>query len=271
LLENFKVLGDRVLGGTQDGNPKVLKFFGSIEAAEKAMERQTELKDCIGKSPGMQLCKGCGARNALCAVLYDKVQSQRHIEHSHLKDLTEKVAAIYAKGFVHGDLRPQNILPCADGTVTLIDLEWAGRHGAAEFPLNLNIKAFGEKARRTANPQEKIDPKFDWLCLADIFLRVGCDYAALAALRMDKKEVVAALDAHRRLPQSIDFSEALGYLESPPKFLNLSALDQRVSNYYKAVGRGHQEPSSSEEPMSTGGGQARAGARKRARESFGDE
>ena len=40
--------------------------------------------------------------------------------------------------FVHGDLRPNNLLVCSDGTVKLIDFDWAGQDGSARYPVELN-------------------------------------------------------------------------------------------------------------------------------------
>jgi serine/threonine protein kinase len=42
------------------------------------------------------------------------------------------------KKFVHGDLRSDNLLVCSGGKVKLIDFDWAGREGTAQYPVQLN-------------------------------------------------------------------------------------------------------------------------------------
>ena len=40
--------------------------------------------------------------------------------------------------FVHGDLRPQNILPLADNSIRVVDFDWAGTSGVVKYPEDMN-------------------------------------------------------------------------------------------------------------------------------------
>lgn len=54
-----------------------------------------------------------------------------------LPDLKAAVRLLHEAGFVHGDLRSNNIL-VVSGTVRIIDFEWAGVAGACAYPLFMN-------------------------------------------------------------------------------------------------------------------------------------
>ena len=67
---------------------------------------------------------------------------------SRIKDISARLEEIVSKlhdlGFVHGDIRPLNVLietakdaPYND-LVALIDFDWAGRAGVVRYPLSLN-------------------------------------------------------------------------------------------------------------------------------------
>ena len=45
---------------------------------------------------------------------------------------------LHSNGFVHGDLRPPNILTLEDGTVRILDFDWAGHAGVVKYPDDLN-------------------------------------------------------------------------------------------------------------------------------------
>jgi hypothetical protein len=57
---------------------------------------------------------------------------------TRLKNILE---ALKRDDFVHGDLRCNNLLVCSDGTVKLIDFDWAGKVGSARYPVELNPEA----------------------------------------------------------------------------------------------------------------------------------
>ena len=51
-----------------------------------------------------------------------------------LKDAVDK---IHAQGYVHGDLRAQNIL-VVDDSIRILDFDWAGKEGEVRYPQELN-------------------------------------------------------------------------------------------------------------------------------------
>ena len=51
-----------------------------------------------------------------------------------LKDTVDK---IHAQGYVHGDLRAQNIL-VVDDSIRILDFDWAGKEGEVRYPQELN-------------------------------------------------------------------------------------------------------------------------------------
>ena len=52
--------------------------------------------------------------------------------------LTQVVKDMHSANFVHGDLRPQNILISTNNTVAILDFDWAGRVGVAKYPVDIN-------------------------------------------------------------------------------------------------------------------------------------
>lgn len=42
--------------------------------------------------------------------------------------------------FVHGDLRPQNIIHCGSGTFKVVDFDWAGAEQQSKYPLDINMR-----------------------------------------------------------------------------------------------------------------------------------
>ncbi|KAE9408297.1 hypothetical protein BT96DRAFT_1013747 [Gymnopus androsaceus JB14] len=52
--------------------------------------------------------------------------------------LRERLTEFHATGFVHGDLRPHNILVSSDGDVKAIDWDWGGLESLVKYPRDLN-------------------------------------------------------------------------------------------------------------------------------------
>jgi len=52
--------------------------------------------------------------------------------------LREGLLKLHKAGFVHGDIRPPNILVGADRQPRMIDFDWSGKVGAARYPVGLN-------------------------------------------------------------------------------------------------------------------------------------
>ena len=52
--------------------------------------------------------------------------------------LKRAVSLMHTNGYVHGDVRPQNVL-VSDNTVRIVDFDWAGKHPNARYPPELNM------------------------------------------------------------------------------------------------------------------------------------
>lgn len=59
---------------------------------------------------------------------------------SHVKEQLLRALQVLKRGnFVHGDLRPNNLLLSSTYDVRIIDFDWAGEEGIASYPLSLNV------------------------------------------------------------------------------------------------------------------------------------
>lgn len=61
---------------------------------------------------------------------------------SNLVDQVKRIVeSLHSAGYVYGDLRPANIMVTSQGkTVLLIDLDWAGTHGEAKYPIAVSSR-----------------------------------------------------------------------------------------------------------------------------------
>ena len=49
------------------------------------------------------------------------------------------VKLMHEAGYVHGDLRPQNILVVKEDTVRIIDFDWADKEHTVKYPAELSM------------------------------------------------------------------------------------------------------------------------------------
>lgn len=63
------------------------------------------------------------------------------VDHGKKIQLQNILKKLKEENFVHGDLRRSNLLVCRDGTVKLIDFDWAGQSAIARYPVELNPEA----------------------------------------------------------------------------------------------------------------------------------
>ena len=81
--------------------------------------------------------------------------------------------------------------------------------------------------------QGNVRNDFDWLCLADIFVKVGCPGAVIAATAAEYGGIVAELEIHRNVVNKPRFRMELCEEITHPRFLDFSNLDERVKLFYK--------------------------------------
>ena len=73
-------------------------------------------------------------------IVMDKINGVDSMDGRHIVALRKVLDTLRDNNFVHGDLRRQNIIFLEDGTVRIIDFDWAGRSGQATYPTFLNPK-----------------------------------------------------------------------------------------------------------------------------------
>ena len=175
------VLGCRVLQGiSSNRNRKVLKFYATVAAAEKALAKQNAISKILDYDVTAELKDGCDP-DGFCAIIEDYHFPTSNITIDHFLDLVRQIQALQNSYYAHGDLRLPNIVFCKDGRAILIDFEWSGEIGKTAFPAGARSDAFGRRAERHVAAGHPIGPLFDWLCLADILEALGCRRAAEAA------------------------------------------------------------------------------------------
>ena len=77
------------------------------------------------------------------AVVMEKIEGSRlelTVDEPVKKSLEEAVKTMHEEGYVHGDLRRQNIL-VVDNTVRILDFDWAGKYPMARYPKELNMSS----------------------------------------------------------------------------------------------------------------------------------
>lgn len=78
------------------------------------------------------------------AIVMEKVLgvalSSRALDDTASSSLKEAVETLHDAGFVHGDLRPQNIMWMTESSkVCILDFDWAGKAGEAFYPCDINM------------------------------------------------------------------------------------------------------------------------------------
>ena len=76
------------------------------------------------------------------AVVMEKVVGEmmpNKIQKPVKEALKKAVELMRSNGYVHGDLRPQNILVVGD-TISILDFDWAGKYPDARYPSQLNLQ-----------------------------------------------------------------------------------------------------------------------------------
>ena len=96
-------------------------------------------------------------------VVMEKVNGSpisRCLTSNSLDSLVEAVTFMHEKNFVHGDLRPQNILVVED-RVCIVDFDWAGKLGTVRYPPDLYKATFRTHWDSTVNCMGLIQKEHD--------------------------------------------------------------------------------------------------------------
>jgi serine/threonine protein kinase len=67
------------------------------------------------------------------------LKTQDKLSATFTTDVREAVDFLHASNYVFGDLRHQNIMVRHDGKIKLVDFDWAGIHGQAKYPAQMNM------------------------------------------------------------------------------------------------------------------------------------
>ena len=113
------------------GKDVVVKFVSHCGA-----EVHQTLADC-NLAPDIYAHMAVGA---MIMVIMEYSEGEWWPEHpsaQQKKNLQAIAAKLESTGFVHGDLRTPNILVQGD-SVLVVDFDWAGRQGAAKYPIHLS-------------------------------------------------------------------------------------------------------------------------------------
>ena len=122
---------------TLDGKQKVVVKFVRSHYGEAAHR----LLASDGFAPKLINCHSLPG--GWYAVVMDKLEGHSITETTDVSDkvkqsLRKAVNLMHEKNYVHGDLRPQNML-IVDETVCILDFDWADTEGTATYPPELNM------------------------------------------------------------------------------------------------------------------------------------
>ena len=132
-LKNMKTMAkkDRVFQATADGKSVVVKFVVG--------EYGLDAHNCLAeKNLAPKILHSAKLRGGWVVVVMEKIQNSVTLSSACETSLRCAVNTLHSEGFIHGDLRPPNILALADGTVRILDFDWAGCDGLAKYPKDLN-------------------------------------------------------------------------------------------------------------------------------------
>ena len=88
------------------------------------------------------------------------VTKEKLVEADYVTFRTTLKEKLQEKGFVHGDLRRQNILLSDTNNFIVVDFDWAGESGHVKYPLTINTSSSCDWAPGVA-PDELIESEHD--------------------------------------------------------------------------------------------------------------
>ena len=137
-LENVKEMKGRswLFEGKLKGEEVVIKFSSSYYG-EEVHRHLADL--CL--APKLYMCKKlCGG---WYAIVMEKIKGSRLLQLNVTKPVKEAlkyaVDTMHEEDYVHGDVRPQNIVVVNDSRVCILDFDWAGKKDTVRYPVALNM------------------------------------------------------------------------------------------------------------------------------------
>jgi len=103
----------------------------------------------------------------ICAQTYHELKNAGFATPSTKKSVEEAVKRFHSLGYVHGDIRPNNILVDDNEKVYIIDFDWAGKKNVAKYPYFMNHKDINWP--HGASPGSKITHVHDLEMIARLF------------------------------------------------------------------------------------------------------
>ena len=233
LITTPSVLGSRVLeGDSPDNRRMVLKLYANRHSAEQALAKHVNISEILKYTMNAELKEGCGS-DGMCAIMDVYNTPTSYVTFDHLIDLVRQVKTLHESHYVHGDLRLPNIVFCSNGTTLLIDFDWSGKFKTIFFPAHVRKASFGKLAQRFITAKCPMASRFDWVCLADIFLSLGFRQAAKAAALGEADRTCYELELERQINDRAGSGlNALLYPNEDDLFLPPLDLGQLGVSYY---------------------------------------
>ena len=136
-LKNMKTMAkkNRVFQATADGT-SVVKFVVG--------EYGLDAHNCLAmQNLAPKVLYSANLCGAWVVVVMEKIQNSVTLSSASMNkklkaSLRNAVQTLHSNNFVHGDLRPPNILALEDNTVRILDFDWAGLAGVVKYPDDLN-------------------------------------------------------------------------------------------------------------------------------------
>ena len=136
-LENVKEMKEIpwLFEGKLKGEAVVIKFSPSYYGEEVHRHLADQ-----GLTPKLHMSKKlCGGWYALVMAKVEGSRLQLNVTKPVKEALKYALDTMHKEDYVHGDVRPQNILVVNDSRVCLLDFDWAGKKDTVRYPVALNM------------------------------------------------------------------------------------------------------------------------------------
>ena len=132
--------------------PRKLVFFGQTDDSEhicikfvrfysKEAHMICHSMGCAPALRGFQRIPGGWDMVVMDIISLDYCYADTSTPYPCQQEIEGKLVALHQAGYVHGDIRGANLMVRKDGFLgfMLIDFDWAGEIGKAQYPINMNV------------------------------------------------------------------------------------------------------------------------------------